>query len=95
MPEKIAFGCAVLETCNIYFDKIRECENELLRLKSKITECTKCEMNDIETFINENEGNMLDYFDAVVRNTVESVLIISKNKIKIKYVGGIEMTKSI
>ena len=52
-------------------------------------------MNDIETFINKNEVNMLDYFDSVVRNTVESVLIISQNKIKIKYIGGIEITKSI
>ena len=52
-------------------------------------------MNDIEAFINENEVNMLDYFDAVVRNTVESVLVISQNRIKIKYVGGIEITKSI
>jgi len=31
----------------------------------------------------------------VVRNTVESVLVISERKIKIKYVGGIEITKSI
>ena len=39
--------------------------------------------------------NMLEYFDAVVRNTVESVMVISPNRIKIKYVGGIEITKSI
>ena len=52
-------------------------------------------MNDIEDLINSNEVNMLEYFDAVVRNTVESVLVISQNRIKIKYVGGIEITKSI
>ena len=79
----------------VYLDKIEECENELSRLNSKLVECSKCEMNWIESFINENEVNMLEYFDAVVRNTVESVLIISQNKIKIKYVGGIEITKSI
>ena len=79
----------------VYIDKIKKCENELERLNSKLIECSKCEMNDIEAFINENEVNMLDYFDAVVRNTVESVLIISQNKIKIKYVGGIKITKSI
>ncbi len=39
--------------------------------------------------------NMLEYFDAVVRNTVESVLIISHNRIKIKHAGGIEIIKSI
>ena len=33
--------------------------------------------------VDENEINMLEYFDAVVRNTVESVLIISQNKIKL------------
>ena len=79
----------------VYFDKIKECEDELTRLNSKLIECSKCEMNDIEAFINENEVNMLDYFDAVVRNTVESVLVISQKRIKIKYVGGIEITKSI
>lgn len=79
----------------VYLDKIKECEGDLTRLNSKLIECTNCEMNDIETFINKNEVNMLDYFDSVVRNTVESVLIISQNKIKIKYIGGIEITKSI
>ena len=79
----------------VYLNKHKECEDELTRLNSKLVECTKCEINDIETFINENDVNMLEYFDAVVRNTVESVLIISQNKIKIKYVGGIEITKSI
>ena len=79
----------------VYLDKIKEYENEFEILNSKLIECTKCEMNDIEDFINENEVNMLEYFDAVVRNTVESVLIISQNKIKIKYVDGIEITKSI
>ena len=74
----------------VYIDKIKKCKNELVRLNSKLIECSKCEMNDIEELINENEVNMLDYFDAVVRNTVESVLVISQNKIKIKYVGGIE-----
>ena len=36
-----------------------------------------------------------EYFDAVVRNTVESVLIISQNKIKIKYIGGIETIREM
>lgn len=71
------------------------CKDKLARLNSKLIECSKCEMNDIEDFINENEVDMLEYFDAVVRNTVESVLVISQNRIKIKYVGGIEISKSI
>lgn len=79
----------------VYLDKIKECEGDLARLNSKLIECTNCEMNDIETFINKNEVNMHDYFDSVVRNTVESVLIISQNTIKIKYIGGIEITKPI
>ena len=68
---------------------------EKINIRSKLIECFKCEMNEIEDFVNENEVNMLEYFDSVVRNAVESVLIISQNKIKIKYVGGIEITKSI
>ena len=79
----------------VYLDKIKECKDELTRLNSKCIECSKCEMNDIETFINENEVNMLDYFDAVVRSTVESVVIISRNKIKIKYIGGIETIREM
>ena len=39
--------------------------------------------------------NATIYFDAVVRNTIESVMVISQNKIKIKYVGGIEIAKCI
>ena len=83
------------EDNQVYLDKIKERENELAELNLKLKESSKGEMNDIETFINENEMNMLDYFDAVVRNTVESVMIISPNRIKIKYVGGIEITKLI
>ena len=79
----------------VYLDKIKECEDELTRLNSKLVESAKCEMNEIETFINENEVNMLEYFDALVRNMVESILVTSQDKIKIKYVGGIEITKSI
>lgn len=83
------------EDNQVYLDKIKESENEIAELNLRRKESLKGEMNDIEAFINENEVNMLEYFDAVVRNTVESVLIISQNKIKIKYVGGIEITKSI
>ena len=79
----------------VYLDKIRACEDELVRLNSKFIKSKKCKMNDIEDFIDEIEVNILGYFDAVVRNTVESVLVISQNKIKIKYIGGIEITKSI
>ena len=79
----------------VYLDKIKDYENEFEILNSKLIECTKCEMNDIEAFIDDSGVNMLEYFDAVVRNTVESVMVISPNRIKIKYVGGIEITKSI
>lgn len=79
----------------VYLDKIKECEDKLTRLNSKLIGCTKSEMNEIEDFINGNEVNMLDYFDTVVRNTVESVLVISQNRIRIKYIGGIEITKPI
>ena len=79
----------------VYLDKMKERKDEFDRLNSKLVGSAKCEMNEIEIFINDSEVNMLEYFDAVVRNTVESILIISQNKIKIKYVGGIEITKSI
>jgi len=83
------------ENNKVYLDKIKECKNELAELNLNLKESSKGEMNDIEAFVNENEINMLEYFDAVVRNTVESVMIITPNKIRIKYVGGIEITKSI
>ena len=83
------------EDNQFYLDKIKECENEISELNLNLKEASKGEMNDIETFVDENEINMLEYFDAVVRNTVESVLVISQNRIKIKYIGGIEIIKSI
>lgn len=83
------------EDNQFYLDKIKERENELAELNLKLKESLKGEMNEIEAYINENEINMLEYFDAVVRNTVESVMVISPNRIKIKYVGGVEITKSI
>ncbi len=83
------------EDKQIYLYKIKERENELAELNLKLRESSRGKMNDIETYINENEINMLEYFDAVVRNTVESVVVISENRIKIKYVGGIEITKFI
>ncbi len=52
-------------------------------------------MNDIEDFISGNEVNPLEYFNVVVRNTVESVVILSENKIKIKYIGNVEVRKYI
>ena len=79
----------------VYLNKIKACEDEHARLNSKLIKCSKCEMNDIEAFIDEIEVNKLEYFDAVVRNTVESVVVISQDRVKIKYVGGIEITKSI
>ena len=78
-----------------YLYKIKVCKAEFARLNSKLIECPKSEMNDIEDFMNENEVSMLECFDEVVRNTVESLLIISRNRIKIKYIGGSEITKSI
>ena len=84
-----------VEDDQVYLDKIKQREGELAELNLKRKESSKGEMNDIEVFINENEVNMLEYFDAVVRNTVESVLIISHNKIRIKYVGGIETTQKL
>ena len=83
------------EDNQVYLNKIKSCEDELARLNFKLIKCSKCEMNDIEAFIDEIEVNMLEYFDAVVRNTVESVLIISQNKIKIKYIGGIETIREM
>ena len=43
----------------VYLNKIKESEDEVTRLNSKLIECSKCEMNDIEIFINENEVNIL------------------------------------
>ena len=78
----------------VYLDKTKECEDEFTRLNSKLIGCTKSEMNELEDFINNNEVNMFNYFDVVVRNTVESVLVMSENKIRITYIGGVEITKS-
>ena len=37
----------------------------------------------------------MEYYSTIKKNTVESVLIISQNKIKIKYIGGIETIREM
>ena len=78
----------------VYLSRIKKCEKEIGELNLKLNRCSKGEMKNIEQFINDNEVNMLEYFDAVVKDTVETVIISSHNKIIIKYVGGTEITKS-
>ena len=78
----------------VYLERIKKCEKEITELNLKLNICSKGEMKNIEEFINDNEVNMLEYFDAVVKDTVETVLISSQNQIIIKYVGGTEITKS-
>ena len=48
-------------------------------------------MYQIEQFIDDTELNMNDYFNTLVRNLIETVVVISEHEIKINYICGIEI----
>ena len=82
------------EDKQFYADKIKKLEEELSVLNEKLQSISGRKpdnmMCQIEQFIDDMELNMNDYFNTLVRHLIESVVIASERKIKIKYIGGIE-----
>ena len=77
-----------------YGEKIKKLEMELQSLNEKLLSIPKknCDslMQQIEKNIDDTELNMNDYFNTIVRNVVGSIVIVSKDEVKIKYIGGAE-----
>ena len=82
------------EDKEFYADKIKKLEEELSVLNEKLQFISGRKpdnmMCQIEQFINDTELNMNDYFNTLVRNLIESVVVISERGIKINYIGGLE-----
>ena len=82
-----------------YTKKIRSIEEELSELKLK-QENTPKETKDavllrIQEVIDNTELNMNDYFNQIVRATIEFVTVINEDMIKIRYVDGTEVKEKI
>ena len=82
-----------------YTKKIRSIEEELSELKLK-QENTSRENKDavllrIQEVIDNTELDMNDYFNQVVRATIEFVTVINEDMIKIRYVDGTEVKEKI
>lgn len=76
-----------------YVDKMHTVESRITELNEKLKYAVSPEdamMKHIEEIIDSTDLNMNEYFNQIVRTVIESVTIIRKDKIKIKYVGGAE-----
>lgn len=82
-----------------YTKKIRNIEEELSELKSKQENALKENKNAvllrIQEVIDNTELNMHDYFNQIVRATIEFVTVINEEMIKIRYVDGTEVKEKI
>ena len=83
------------EDKEFYVEKIRKLEEELSVLSEKLQSIPERKpdnmMCQIEQFIDGIELNMNDYFNTLVRNLIESAVIVSQYEIKIKYIGGMKI----
>ena len=83
------------EDKEFYVEKIRKLEEELSVLSEKLQSIPERKpdnmMCQIEQFIDGIELNMNDYFNTLVRNLIESAVVISEHEIKIKYIGWVEI----
>ena len=82
-----------------YTKKIRSIEEELSELKLKQENALKENKNAvllrIQEVIDNTELNMHDYFNQIVRATIEFVTVINEEMIKIRYVDGTEVKEKI
>ena len=52
-------------------------------------------MKHIEEIIDSTDLNMNEYFNQIVRTVIGCVIIINEARIKIKYVGGVDVNVGI
>lgn len=82
-----------------YTKKIRNIEEELSELKLKQENALKENKNAvllrIQEVIDNTELDMHDYFNQIVRATIEFVTVINEDMIKIRYVDGTEVKEKI
>ena len=86
------------EDREFYVGKMNTVEAQITALNEKLKYSVSPDdvmMKHIEEIIDSTDLNMNEYFNQIVRAVIESVTIITEDRIKIKYVGGIEIIKSI
>ena len=93
--------CILKETDDkdFYVEKICKLENELLELNTRL-ECVRDKqsggvMYQIEQLVDDTDLNINEYFNTLVRHCIENITVLTDNRIKIKYFGGLDITKAI
>ena len=74
--------------------KIYTVESRITELNEKLKYAVSHDdvmMKHIEEIIDSTDLNMNEYFNQIVRAVIESVTIITEDRIKIKYVDGSEV----
>ena len=82
------------EDREFYVSKMCTVESQITELKEKLKYAVSPDdaiMRHIEEIIDSTDLNMNEYFNQLIRILIESVTIVSGNKVKIKYIGGIGM----
>jgi len=86
------------EDREFYVGKIHTVEAQITELNEKLKYAVWPDgaiMKHIEEIIDSTDLNMNEYFNQIVRMVIECVTIINENRIKIKYVDGVEVKVGI
>ena len=81
-----------------YVGKMYTVESRITELNEKLKYAVSPEdamMKHIEEIIDSTDLNMNEYFNQIVRTVIECVKIVKEDRIKIKYVGGVEVKVGI
>ena len=83
------------EDREFYVSKMHTVESQITELNEKLKYAVSADdaiMKHIEEIIDSTDLNMNEYFNQIVRAVIECVIIIKEDRIKIKYVGGVEVS---
>lgn len=59
------------------------------------TMAKESQWNEIQKFLTSNELNLTEYSDALVYRIIERIVVVSKEEIRIRFTGGLEITQSL
>ena len=86
--------------------RIKQISEEILQLKQmkkraaffteqNRTAAKESKWNEIQELLTSNELDLTEYSDALVYRIVERVVVVSKEEIRIRFTGGLEITQSL
>ncbi len=86
------------ENKEFYANKIRTIESQVDRLNNKLKKAVSTDnaiINQIEEFIDNTDLNINEYFNQMVKSVIDSVTVVTQEKVKIKYVDDTEVEVKI